>query len=74
MMFSAPLPRSSALLALTSVILLVAMKSSLTVWLNDLPSSAVVSALIDVLQLIPDFGLSDAFETLRQNFLQWLRN
>lgn len=73
-MFSAPLPRSSALLALTSVILLVAMKSSLTVWLNDLPSSAVVSALIDVLQLIPDFGLSDAFETLRNNFLQWLRN
>ena len=73
-MFSAPLPRSSALLALTSLILLVAMKSSLMVWLNDLPSSAFVSTLIDMLQLIPGFGLSDAFETLRQNFLQWLRN
>jgi hypothetical protein len=73
-MFAAPLPRSSALLALTSLILLVAMKSSLMVWLNDLPSSAFVSALIDMLQLIPDFGLSDAFEMLRQNFLQWLRN
>ena len=73
-MLAAPLPRSSALLALTSLILLVAMKSSLMVWLNDLPSSAFVSALIDMLQLIPDLGLSDAFETLRQNFLQWLRN
>ena len=74
MNLTAPLPRVSALLAVTSLLLLIAMKSSLVVWLNDLPTSAIVSALIDALQAVPDFGLGDLYESLRQRFLDWLRN
>jgi len=74
MNLTAPLPRVSALLAVTSLLLLIAMKSSLIVWLNDLPTSAFVSALLDLMQLLPDFGLGDLFETMRQRFLDWLRN
>ena len=71
---TAPLTRTSAILAVTSLLLLVSMKSSLIVWLNDLPSSAFVSTLIDLVQTLPDFGLGDLFETWRQRFLDWLRN
>jgi len=74
MNLTAPLPRVSALLAVTSLLLLIAMKSSLIVWLNDLPTSAFVSALIDLMPLLPDFGLGDLFEAMRQRFLDWLRN
>ena len=74
MNLTAPLPRVSVLLALTSLLLLVAMKSSLIIWLNDLPTSAFVSALIEIMQLLPDFGFGDLFESLRQRFLDWLRN
>lgn len=71
---TAPLTRTSAILAFTSLLLLVSMKSSLIVWLNDLPSSAFASTLIDLVQTLPDFGLGDLFETWRQRFLDWLRN
>ena len=71
---TSPLTRTSAILAFTSLLLLVSMKSSLIVWLNDLPSSAFVSTLIDLVQTLPDFGLGDLFETWRQRFLDWLRN
>ena len=74
MNLTAPLPRASVILALTSAVLLFAMKSSLILWLNDLPTSAIVSALIDALQAVPDFGLGDLYEALRQRFLDWLRN
>ena len=74
MNLTAPLPRASVILALTSAVLLFAMKSSLILWLNDLPTSAIVSALIDALLSVPDFGLGDLYESLRQRFLDWLRN
>jgi len=74
MNLTAPLPRASVILALTSAVLLFAMKSSLILWLNDLPTSAIVSALIDALLSVPDFGLGDLYEALRQRFLDWLRN
>ena len=74
MNLTAPLPRASVILALTSAVLLFAMKSSLILWLNDLPTSAIVSALIDALHTVPDFGLGDLYEALRQRFLDWLRN
>jgi hypothetical protein len=73
MNFTAPLPRTSLLLAFTSALLLITMKSSLIIWLNDLPMNVFISALIDLLQWMPDFGIGEVFETLRQRFLDWLR-
>ena len=68
-----PLARSYALLALTSLFLLVAMKGSLASWLSDLPPHAVTQAAQAALEFIPDFGQTDVYEGLRQRFLDAVR-
>jgi hypothetical protein len=68
-----PLARSYALLALTSLFLLVALKAPLASWLSDLPPHALTKATQAALEVVPDFGLSEIYGSLRQRFLDATR-
>ncbi len=70
---NSPLARSYALLALTSLFLLVAMKAPLSSWLSDLPPHALTQAAQVALEAIPNFGQTEIYESLRQRFLDAVR-
>jgi hypothetical protein len=52
-----------------SVFLVIAFKSHLIIWLNDLPTGFPRGWLIYFMEFVPDLGLGEVYARLREQFL-----